>query len=396
MRIAILSDFHLGYDRFRADALKQAEEALNLAAEKADVLLIPGDIFDNREPSPDVLAEGITLFRELSGRKWGASVADFSGEGRIYTKAPIVAIPGTHERRAEGVEDPVDLLGLAGLLVDATNATVTIQKGDEKIAIRGLGGISEDRFKEILKREDPKPVDGLFNVFFFHQSVYELLPFSEEFIRFDDLPRGFDLYVDGHIHSRVEGSAHGKPFLIPGSTVLTQLKDGEQDAKGFYLYDTENRKYEFNTIRSRRFAVRKIDIEGKEPSQVVEEIENAIKKESTSGDVPIVRVELVGKLKDGYKNMEINIPGIVKKHGNDAIVEIGKDKIEVTQEQRLVDKSEIAAGVSVKDFGISIFVEKVKKNGYNLKKSPVELFDELSADESKEKVVKKVMSGLLS
>ena len=53
MRIAILSDFHLGYDRFREDAFRQAQEALVRAASEADALIIPGDIFDNRTPKPD-------------------------------------------------------------------------------------------------------------------------------------------------------------------------------------------------------------------------------------------------------------------------------------------------------------------------------------------------------
>ncbi|MCL5413496.1 MAG: hypothetical protein M1569_03795 [Candidatus Marsarchaeota archaeon] len=63
MKIAILSDFHLGYERFREDAYRQAEEALTRAAGLADAMIIPGDIFDNRMPRPDVIAEAINLFR---------------------------------------------------------------------------------------------------------------------------------------------------------------------------------------------------------------------------------------------------------------------------------------------------------------------------------------------
>src|SRR5271163_3084646 len=126
MKIAILSDFHLGYERFREDAYKQAKEALGKAAEMADVIVIPGDIFDNRTPKPDVIAEAINLFRDLSKRQWGAKVVDFVGEGKNYTGVPIIAIPGTHERRAQDAIDPVDLLGLTGLVVDISNATAIV------------------------------------------------------------------------------------------------------------------------------------------------------------------------------------------------------------------------------------------------------------------------------
>ena len=397
MRIAILSDFHLGYERFREDALRQAGEALSAAADKADVLLIPGDIFDNREPSPDVLAEGINLFRDLSKREWHARVSEFRGEGRTFTDVPIVAIPGTHERRAEGIEDPVDLLGLAGLLVDTTNACAIVERGGERVAIRGLGGIAEDRFKEIMKREDPKPIEGMFNIFFFHQSIYEFLPFSQDFIKLDDLPDGFDLYVDGHIHGRIESSSHGKPLLIPGSTVLTQLKDGEQETKGFYVFDTLTKSYVFNEIGSRRFVLHRVSIEGKEPSEVTDDIESVVSAEAGKGGNPIVKIELVGKLKAGYKGIEINSPEIVKHNSGKAIVEIGKDKIEAGQASAQGGLGEkMADGVSIKDYGLGIFLEKVRNNGYDLKKSPIELFEDLSVGETKEKVVKRVMDDLLS
>ena len=44
MKIAILSDFHLGYERFKEDAYVQAREAMEKAAGLCDMLIIPGDI----------------------------------------------------------------------------------------------------------------------------------------------------------------------------------------------------------------------------------------------------------------------------------------------------------------------------------------------------------------
>src|SRR5271170_4528321 len=175
MKIAILSDFHLGYERFREDAYRQAEEALNKAAGMADLIVIPGDIFDNRTPKPDVLAEAINLFRNLSKKQWDAQVVDFTGEGQNYSKIPVLAIPGTHERRAQDVMDPVDLLGLTGLVVDVSNATAIVEMDGEKVAVVGIGGIADERFREIVIEADPKPVPGTFSVFMFHESVYELL-----------------------------------------------------------------------------------------------------------------------------------------------------------------------------------------------------------------------------
>ena len=101
----------------------------------------------------------------------------------------------------------------------------------------------------------------------FHQSVYEILPFSDDFIHYNELPKGFDLYVDGHIHSRVEADVHGKKFLIPGSTVLTQLKEGEQDDKGFILFDTQSYTYQFVKIKCRKFVFKNISFENATPKK---------------------------------------------------------------------------------------------------------------------------------
>ena len=58
-------------------------------------------------------------------------------------------------------------------------------------------------------------------------------------------------------------------------------------------------------------------------------------------------------------------------------------------------ESSLPEGTSIKDYGMGIFVEKLKENKYELQRNPSELFDMLSADEGKDKVVKKVVDSLL-
>jgi len=157
MKLAILSDFHLGYDRFREDAYRQAEEALTLASSVADALLLPGDLFDIRAPKPEVLAEAINLFRNLKKKEWSARVAQVEAEGKAYTTVPVVAIPGTHERRAQRMENPVNLLALAGMLVDVSDGFAIIEKDGERVAVHGIGGVSDEQFLETIKRVNPKP-----------------------------------------------------------------------------------------------------------------------------------------------------------------------------------------------------------------------------------------------
>ncbi len=399
MKIAIASDFHLGYDRFREDAYKQAEEALEEASKVADAIIIPGDVFDMRTPKPDVLAEAINIFRNLSKKDWNAKVTKIKAANKAYTNAPIMAIPGTHERRAQGVENPVNLLGLAGLLVDVSDGYAIIEKGSEKVLVYGIGGVSEENFLNTIKKLDPKPMASGFSIFMFHQSAYELLPFSDDFIHLEELPEGFDLYVNGHIHNRVEKKVHGKPFLIPGSTVLTQLKDAEQEEKGFYVFDTSTRTYTFHKIKSRKFVVVKISAGEKSPEQLADDIKKNVDRVLASVDgKPVVRVEVDGSVKKGMRSIDVDYQAIIKSYGGRAIVEVKKPGIEEIETNADVDSLRKGSleNMSVKDYGLGIFIEKLKESKYDLKISPSELFELLSSELSKDKAVKKTMEELFS
>jgi DNA repair exonuclease SbcCD nuclease subunit len=397
MKIAILSDFHLGYERFFEDAYKQAQEALSEACNIADMLIIPGDLFDNRSPKPEVLAQGINLFRNVSSRDWKAKIIKYTGERTIYTNAPILAIPGTHERRSEKSENAVELLSLAGLLANVSEACAIVEKDKEKVAVYGIGGVSEERFNETLKRLDPKPVEGAFNIFIFHQSVYELMPFSKDFIQFNELPEGFDLYIDGHIHNRIESTVHGKPFLIPGSTVLTQLKESELEKKGFFVFDTEKLSYIFHEINSRSFHLIKVIVTGKNPNEIIDYTDRKIKEilDQYNESMPIIKVVLSGNASESFMQSDFDIRSLTKKYEDKAVLDISKD-IEDSGIKLEIDglRSGSIENISIKDYGMSIFLERLASKGYNLNIKSSELFDILSSEKNKEKVIDKAMEEL--
>jgi DNA repair exonuclease SbcCD nuclease subunit len=396
MKIAIVSDFHIGFERFFDDAFSQAWEALDSASKEADMLIIPGDVFDMRAPKPEVIALAMSLFRNIMEKKWQARITEYTGERKVYTDLPIIAIPGTHERRAQGAENAVELLSLAGFLVNVSEARAVVKLGDEKVAVCAIGGVDEEKVKETMKKV-PGPLAGAFNIFMFHQSIYELLPFSEDFIRYDDLPEGYDLYVDGHIHNAVEDTVHGKPFLIPGSTVLTQLKEGEQSPKGFFIFDTQKKSYEFREIHSRKFIVEGINVDNKNPDDIRSEAESRIKEIiSKHYPKPIIRIIFSGSTKDPLKRLNIEMHELIKKYANDAMIDVGKAE---TSPQEIYDKAEemrnnMLENASIKDFGMALFLEKIAAKGYKLDVSPNELFDILVSESNKEKSIKKAMDAL--
>lgn len=394
MKVAIVSDLHLGYERFYDDAYNQALQALTKASELADVIIIPGDIFDFRSPKPDVIAQGLNLFRNLKDKKWQARITKYTGPGKIFTDIPVIAIPGTHERRAQGSENAVELLNLAGFLANGSEATIEISSGGEKIYVTSLGGVSEERVKETLEQCAFKPVDGKFNIFMLHQSIYELLPFSDDFIHYDDLPKNFDLYVSGHIHNKVESKVHNKPFLIPGSTVLTQLKDGEQNSKGFFIFDTISKSYEFHEINSRKFILERIDLSGKDSEQVKREVIEKLANDTKSKvhNKPIIRIVLEGKSNESTKQISIDINEIIKKEDN-AIVELSRGNVENYAMEADIEslRSKSLENLSIKDYGMALFLERLKDNDYKLGVSASDLFEMLTSETNKEKAIKNAL-----
>ena len=57
------------------------------------------------------------------------------------------------------------------------------------------------------------------------------MPFDEDesiaSLSLADLPNGFDLIIDGHLHWTNEQKLEGKRFLLTGSTIFTQMKNLE-------------------------------------------------------------------------------------------------------------------------------------------------------------------------
>ncbi len=393
MRIAIVSDLHIGYERFEEDAFRQAREALESASRIADAILIPGDVFDKRAPKPEVIAQAINIFKELSEKEWKAAVVEYDNRSgrKLRTTVPIIAIAGTHERTAEGKENVLGLLGLAGLLVDASEATAVLELDKERVAVFGLGGVSEERVKEVLGVLDPKPIAGAFNIFMMHQSTYELLPFSSDIIHNEDLPKGFDLYINGHIHNRVEMQVHGKKFLIPGSTVLTQLKDGEQERKGFLLFDTKDYSHRFVPINSREFVVEHLKFEEAPPKEIVSRCEKTLEKLLSQKDgKPIIKIVVEGTLARGFTNTDLPLRNLISRNADKAVVEIDYSKLKNPDVEKGVEevRSGTMDSMSIKEQGMVLFLAKLKEHKFENRVDAVTLFEVLSKEQSKEKTIR--------
>lgn len=391
MKIAILSDFHLGYERFAQDASEQARTALQLASEKADALLLPGDLFDSRVPKPETLSQAFALFHELGGRSWGAKVSDFRArDGRSCAcAAPIIAIHGTHEMRPKGLTNPIGMLEAGGFLINVQSATVILEKSGEKVAVSGLGGVPERHAKDALEALAPQPVPGAFNIFMFHQSLSDFIPARGELLSLEDLPHGFDLYICGHVHRRTESSSSGKPLLIPGSTVVTQLREDETAGKGFFIFDTETGSREFFEIQSRPFIFRELEFDSAAPDEVEKAARAALEQilSQKFPKPPIIRLRLRGSLRKGFSASDAGLARLQEDYSNRALVSIDKSLASEELKDRIEKIRSLREGsASIRELGVELLREKMKAAGLSRRDAAYlfELFSKEKKDAAQE------------
>ena len=376
MKVAFVTDTHFGYRRFEEDAHRQGKDAILSAAREADVLILGGDNFDTSLPRMETLADVSTILRE--------ALAIFRSRG--ITGTPIYAIHGNHDRRAKGFVHPTELLAQAGLLINFHNRTLVHEHKGEKAALSGMGSVPEDLARTALTQVACKPVAGAFNVFVLHQSFQEFdVSGNEDFITFDDLPAGYDLYLCGHVH---QPALTGK-VLNPGSTVVTQMRKDETGARGWLLYDTQARKAEHRAIASRQLFYSALTFDAANPEDIRARVEAEARRLLAQAPGSLVKIVVKGTLAPGLGTSDLSLPHL----GDNVFVENGMNsenlkeriaQIKLSREKRLSARAQ----------GMEILRKKLEGTGFSLGE-PEQVFEMLLEgngkflSEVKEKIEKK-------
>ncbi|MFH0971086.1 MAG: metallophosphoesterase [Candidatus Micrarchaeota archaeon] len=393
MKLAIISDCHFG---FNEDAAPQAREALLKALQMhADAIILPGDLFDARVPKQETLHESIQLLSEIKKASEGSSsaikLAEITGEEETRMEnagMPMLAIWGTHERRSKGLANAIHILDAAGLVVSLHTRKIVLQKGSEKVVVQALGGVPEEYFRRTLELGDFKPLRNAYNIFVFHQNLQELLPVErDEDVSMDELPAGFDLYINGHIHWNHDLKINGRRLLVAGSTVVTQMKRNEEKGKGFYLFDTETQKAEFVKIQGRPFFFREIEVRDADANAIEEALEKELRSIMKEAHLkkPLIKIKISGSVKGGAV-ASLNLDKIIRKYSENSLVFVDKDfgnealkeKIETIRKLR-------KEGKGARELGIEILKEKIRHKNLGIR-NPQELFELLAEGETEEAI----------
>jgi len=373
MKISLLSDFHFGFaynSELENDSFENAEEAMQKALD-ADLILITGDIFDSRLPKTGVWARAIKilvkpLLRESSGVKLIQSSKDLKEiSKRTLQHLPVVVLHGTHERRGKDEVNAVEALDNAGLLIHLHCQTVVFEKNRIKIAVHGMSGVPERFAKDVLQQWNPKPVEGCFNILMLHQSIDPFIysPLEPPSLNLSNLPKGFDLIVDGHLHIPGQEKTDNTIIVFPGSTIVTQLELNEAETeKGIYQIDLDqNIKINFVPLENnRKFFYKEIKLEGGSVREQIEsEINRILGKELIKS--PIIKLRIFGK---ETEVLDQELRDIERKYSGQAIVSFVKE-LEVPEIAKKIEflRNLREQKLSVEEIGFQI----LKKNLEELK-----------------------------
>lgn len=378
MQISIFSDCHCGY-KYGEERGEDSFVALNEAIDKSldsDLILIAGDLFDSRIPRQEVFARTARILGKTQHVPKNTRLVNISDGHSASPLAlrgiPIVAIHGTHERRSKYMINPVQALEHAGLLIHLHCGTVLFEINGKKVAIHGMSGVPERYAKDTFRQWNPKPIPDALNVLMLHQSIdpYIYSPLEPPSLKTNDLPKGFDLYVLGHMHWRENKPFQNGQLLLTGSTTLTSIHKREiNQPKCIFKYDgslepvflRKQRKIYWHDIYYSK--------------DIKSSIENTLFSTPMLDPKPILVLKIKGKVPKG--DVLPNFIDIEERFKNKAIINIIKGfEVEGFKEQVELLRMLREQKLSPEEHGLKILQDRLKQSNCGI--NAIEIFDLLA------------------
>ncbi len=399
MKIALISDTHLGFGEKTArekEALNNSLEAFALAIEnKAELILMPGDLFDSKIPSLETWHSAFELFSvSRNAEKSPVKILKENNE-LSFSGIPVIAIHGTHEIRSKDFKNPIEVLKSAGFLFYVHANYLLVQKGTEKLAIHGLGGVPEKKALDVLKLYNPKPIQGIKNFLLLHQSIKEFLPTNDEMaatISLSNLPKEFDLVINGHLHWNSETNFEGGKLLIPGSTIVTQMKKLESTKpKGIVLIDSDSMELTFLPLKKqRKLFYEKIAFNEAFEDEILSKLNKQITvflSENTSDLTPLIRIKLNGTLAKGLTQGDVDLNKVLKEFQGKAVFSVDKNFSSLSFKKRIQELRDLhKTKKSVSALGMELLEKNLAETSFD-KNFDVQRFFELLCEEDSDKAI---------
>ena len=368
LKFAHIADCHL--DAYSRNDILQNElnSSFSNAIESAiknnvDFVLICGDLFNNASPSISTLVFAIKTLKKLKDKN-----------------IPVYVIAGSHDYTPSG-NTILNVLNVAGLTINSyqpineeNTELKLIQHKDTCIYIGGIIGRIRGLDKELYEQIKIIPKNNAFNIFMFHNGIDEFKPKimkDVEFLPLSCLPKGFNYYAAGHIHSFFETKINQETstLVFPGSPYPTNIREfRQQDENQYVLVEVKNNIIYTKKIRTYKhdFIVLDVDMKDVKINEIEENLNNLVKNNDFFNKVVILKIK--AQIKDG-KVGDVNIKEIEKEIMKKGALVIEKNLSGLTS--RKIFKTSFNEGSSIKEIEEKIAGENIgiiNIDGINLKK----------------------------
>ncbi|MCL2156694.1 MAG: DNA repair exonuclease [Methanobrevibacter sp.] len=253
MKFAHLADTHLGYRQYglierEEDFYHVFEDIVDkIIVESPDFVIHSGDLFEFSKPSPNALLVFQEQFLKLKDNG-----------------IPVYAIAGNHDiLMRKNAIPPQVLYKKLGLNLISPKKPYYIY---DDVFIGGTpyhSKLQVDSLKNRLNELSKEAENYSKKILVIHQGIDKYLPWEYE-LELTDIPKNFDYYGCGHVHTRVIDDFAGAKLVYPGSTEIwksSELKDFVTKKKGFYMVEMTNDHVKVephNIDPQREFIIQKI------------------------------------------------------------------------------------------------------------------------------------------
>jgi DNA repair exonuclease SbcCD nuclease subunit len=226
-----------------------------------------------------------------------------------------------------------------------------------------MSGVPERYAADTLNKWNPKPVDDCFNILLLHQSIepYVYSPLEPPSLNTSNLPCGFDLIVDGHIHVSGQDKTDSGIIIFPGSTIVTQLEKNEAGSdKGFFLlYVNNGCEFTFVPLQTnRRFFYEEV---GTDREQIENRIRDILSKNLNKP--PLIKMRIVGKEADF---VERELREMIKKYSGESLLSFSKE-LESPEVEKKIEflRNLREQRMSVEEIGIQLLRKSLEQMNFD-------------------------------
>lgn len=293
MKFAHIADCHIGGwsdPKMKELSLKAFEKAMDYCVKnQMDFILIAGDLFNTALPQIELIKETAGIMKNV-----------------VDSGLKIYVIPGSHDFSPSG-KTMLDVLEKAGLCENVVkvqdNRLIFTEAGNVKITgmLGKKGGLEKEDYKELdFSNIENEPG---FKIFMFHSAIDELKPKGMEMMegmKESELPKNFNYYAGGHVHSILEKEYSTGKVVFPGALFPNNFKEMEEFRQGgFYVVKYEDGKLdkEYIPVKLKDVISINYDVQGKSPSEINDELIEKCAILDSNDKIILMRVK--GILKQG-------------------------------------------------------------------------------------------------